>query len=70
VRNAQDSKRGTLDEMPNSGERELVESISSRKTGQQVEGWGCHPIVKSSNPDLSLSKKKGRKMPGKKWRGE
>jgi hypothetical protein len=33
VRDAQDSKRGTLDEMPNSGERELVESTSSRKTG-------------------------------------
>ncbi|KRY62225.1 hypothetical protein T4D_7626, partial [Trichinella pseudospiralis] len=29
---------GTLDEMPNSGERELVESTSSRKTGHQVEG--------------------------------
>ena len=32
VRVLQDSKGGTLDdEMPNSGERELVESISSRK---------------------------------------
>ena len=34
----QDSKGGTLNEMPYSGERELVESISSRKTGHQVEG--------------------------------
>ena len=38
VRDSQDSKGGTLDEMPNSGERELVESISSRKMGYQVEG--------------------------------
>ena len=33
VRDSQDSKGGTLDEMPYSGERELVESTSSRKTG-------------------------------------
>jgi hypothetical protein len=38
VRESQDSEEGTLDEMPNSGERELVESISSRKTGHQMEG--------------------------------
>ena len=31
VRDSQDSKGGTLDEMPNSRERELVESTSSRK---------------------------------------
>ena len=29
-------KGGTLDEMPYSGEKKLVEFISSRKTGQQV----------------------------------
>jgi len=33
VRASQDSKGGTLDEMPYSGERKLVEPISSRKTG-------------------------------------
>ena len=33
VRDSQDSKGGTLDEMLNSGEREVVESISSRKPG-------------------------------------
>jgi hypothetical protein len=43
--------------MLNSGERESVESISSRKTGQQVEGWGFHPTVKNSDPDLFLSKR-------------
>ena len=29
---------GTLDEMSNSGEKELIESTSCRKTGHQVEG--------------------------------
>ena len=33
VKDFQDSKGGTLDEMPHSRERELVEPISSRKTG-------------------------------------
>jgi hypothetical protein len=33
VRDSQDSKGGTLDEMPNSGEREIIEPTSSRKTG-------------------------------------
>jgi hypothetical protein len=32
----QDSKKGNLDEMPYIGERELIEPISSRKTGHQV----------------------------------
>jgi hypothetical protein len=38
MRDFQDS-----DEMPNSGERKLIESTSSRKTEHQVEGQGCHP---------------------------
>jgi hypothetical protein len=42
--------------MPNNRERELVESISSRKTGHQVEGWGCLPTVRNSHPELFLSK--------------
>ena len=36
VRDSQDSKGGTLDEMPYSRERELIEPTSSRKTGHQV----------------------------------
>ena len=36
VRDSQDSKEGTLDEIYNSRERELTEPISSRKTGHQV----------------------------------
>jgi hypothetical protein len=38
MRDSQDSKGGTLDEMSYSGERELVESASSRNTRQQLEG--------------------------------
>jgi hypothetical protein len=49
--------------MPNSGERGLVESTSSINTGYQVEGWGCHPTVKISGPELFLSKRiTGTKM--------
>jgi len=41
----------------------LVESISSGGTGHQVEGWGCHPIVKNSDPELFLFEgTAGRKM--------
>ena len=36
VRDSQESKGGTLDEMPDSRERELIEPTSSRKTGHQV----------------------------------
>ena len=36
VRGSQDSKAGTLDEMPYSREREFIESTSSRKTRHQV----------------------------------
>jgi hypothetical protein len=43
--------------MPNSGERELVDSTSSRKTGHQVDG------VKNYDPELFLSKRTaGTKM--------
>jgi hypothetical protein len=56
VRDSQDSKGGTLDKMPNSGERELVEPTSSRKTGHQLEGGCCYPTEKDSDPELSLSK--------------
>ena len=36
MRDSQDSKGETLDEMPYIGERELVEPTSSKKTGHQV----------------------------------
>jgi len=41
--------------MPNRGERECVEPTSSRKTGHQVEGWGCHCTARNSDPELFLS---------------
>ena len=63
MRDSQDSEGGTLDEMSNSGERELVESTSSQKPGCQVERWGCYPTVKTSDPELLLSKRTaGTKM--------
>jgi hypothetical protein len=36
VRDSQDLKGGTIDEMPYSKERELIEPTSSGKTGHQV----------------------------------
>ena len=57
MRDSQDSKGGTLDEMPYSGERELVEPTSSRKTGRaSSEGWCCHS---TANTDLYLSENTG-----------
>ena len=54
---------GTLDKMPNSGEKELAESTSSRKTGHHVEGWSCHHTVKNPDSELFLSKRTaGTKM--------
>jgi hypothetical protein len=43
--------------MSNSEEKEPVESTSSRMTGPQMEGWGCHPTVKNFDPELFLSKR-------------
>jgi hypothetical protein len=37
--------------------KQLVESTSSRKMGNQVKGWGSHPTVKNSDPELFLSKR-------------
>ena len=55
MRYSQDSKEGTIDEMPSCGERELVESIFSRKTGHQVEGWGCHLTIQLKGRLQSLT---------------
>jgi hypothetical protein len=46
MRDSWDSKRGTLDEMPYIGERELVEPTSSRKTGHQVRDGVAIPQSK------------------------
>jgi hypothetical protein len=50
--------------MSNSGEREFVESTSSRKTGHQVEGLGCHPTVKTLTHNFFCLKKKKKKTAG------
>ena len=60
-----------------SGEIKFVESRSSRKTGRtSSEGWGCHPTVKSSDPELFLSEgnagtveksRKGGPLTGPNW---
>ena len=42
----------------------LVESTCSRKTGQQLEGWGCHSTVKNSDQNCSCLKE----LQGQKWR--
>ena len=42
VRESQDSKGRTLDEMPNSWERELIELSSNRKTGNQMKELPFH----------------------------
>ena len=57
MRDSQDSKGGTLDEIPYTQEREFVESTSSRETEHQVEGWGCCPTVKNSDSELFLPKR-------------
>jgi hypothetical protein len=59
-------KGWTLDEMPYTGERELVEPVSSRKTGRaSSEGWGCHPTVKTLTHNYSCL----NELQGWKWRG-
>ena len=40
-----------MDEVLYSGKGELVDSTSSGGTEHQVDGWGCHPTVKSSDPE-------------------
>jgi hypothetical protein len=48
VRYSQDSKGGTLDEMLNSRERELIEPTSSRKTEHQMREGVAIPQSKFS----------------------
>ena len=43
MNNSQDLKGGTLDEMPDSRERELIESTSSKETGHQMMEKGPTP---------------------------
>jgi hypothetical protein len=43
VRDSQDSKVGTVDEIPDNKGRELIEPTSSRKTGHQMRERGAIP---------------------------
>jgi hypothetical protein len=60
----QDSKGGTLDEMPDSKERELIEPTSSRKSGHQMRERS-HPTVMTLTHNCSCLKE----LQGWKWRG-
>ena len=52
-----------LDKMPNSKERELVESTFNRKTENKVEEQACHPTSKNYYSELFLTKRTaGTKM--------
>jgi hypothetical protein len=62
VKDSQDSKGGNLNEMPNSGERELVESTSSKKDRASSGGIGLSSH-NSSDLELFLSiRSAGTKM--------
>jgi hypothetical protein len=63
VRDSQDSKGGTLDDMFDSRERELPEATSSRKTGHQVRE-GVVISVKGLSHNCSCLKE----LQGWKWR--
>jgi hypothetical protein len=63
VRDSKDSKGMTLDEMPDSKERELIEPTSSRKIGHQVKGR--FTIPQSLTHNCSCLKE----LQGLKWRG-
>ena len=65
VRYYQDSKRGTLDEMPYSREKELIEPTSSRKTGHQVRDDVSIPQSKTLTHNYSCLKE----LQEWKWRG-
>jgi hypothetical protein len=64
VRESQDSKGGSLDEMPNSGKRERVEPTSRRKTGHPVRDGVANPQSKTLTHNCSclkeLQRQKGR----------
>jgi hypothetical protein len=56
VRDSQDSKAETLDEMPYSGDRELVKPTSSIKTGHQVKDGVAIPQSKTLTHNCSCLK--------------
>ena len=65
-------KGGILDEVLYSGalEWELVESISSGRTGPQVKERTFHPTVKNSYPELFFTKESCREKNGEETEGK
>ena len=64
LRDFQESKGGTLDEIPESREMELVEPTSSRRTGHQVREVVTIPQTKTLTHNSSFLKE----VQGQKWR--
>jgi hypothetical protein len=64
VEDSRDSKGGTVDKIPYSGERELVKSTSSRKTGHEVRDGVVFPQSKTLTHNFSCLKE----LQGQKWR--
>ena len=64
VGDSQDSKGGALDEMPDSGEGELVEPTSGRKTGHQRRGGVAISQSKTLTHNCSCLKE----LQGQNWR--
>ena len=62
MRDSQDSKGGTLDEMSDNRERELIEPTSSRKTGHQVREGFAIPQSKLTHNCSRLKKITGMEM--------
>jgi hypothetical protein len=64
VRDSQESKGGTLDEMPNSSERELIEPTFSRKTGYKATvtslTHNCSCLKKITGMEMERSLRKRR----------
>jgi len=61
VRDSQDSKAETSNEMHYSRKREIEEFTTIKKTRHQIHGWGYHPTVKNSDPELLLSQRPSEK---------
>jgi hypothetical protein len=64
MRDSQDSKGGTLDEMLYRGEREHVDPTSSRETGHQVSDNVAIPQSELTHHCSCL-----KELQGWKWRG-
>jgi hypothetical protein len=67
VRDPQDSKRGTLDEMPNSWEREFIMSTTSRKrasNGGMMLPSHSQKLTKNLPVSMNFRDKNGEKTEG------